>query len=65
MKVSSVTSGPPLQERADNAVPAMIRANGARLTAVGFIASFWMIERVQMTIVSIMRHHFTRVGDLG
>ena len=31
MKVSSVTREPPLQESADSAVPAMIRANGARL----------------------------------
>ena len=31
MKVSSVTRRPPLQEWTDSAVPAMIRANGARL----------------------------------
>jgi len=31
MKVSSVTGGPPLQEWADSAVPAMIRANGVRI----------------------------------
>ena len=31
MKVSSVTRRPPLQEWADSVVPAMIRANGARL----------------------------------
>ena len=31
MKVSSVTGGPPLHEWADSPVPAMIRANGARL----------------------------------
>ena len=31
MKVSSVTRGPPLQELADSAVSAMMRANGARL----------------------------------